>query len=153
MDEAEQALRGLDPLRLRAVRHITHQRSPRGGRLRHVVEGTRMGDLDEPVFLRPRDTGDMQDGRAGYRSPRRWPSSNETRLSVWAARRYAGLDRGSGYEFTSIGGGRFCIDPVLLDPASDRHRRVRRAEPPQVPTSTHVTAPTSRGFADEYSAR
>jgi hypothetical protein len=49
MDEAKQAFCRLDPLRFRALRGITHQRSPRGGRLLHVVEDTRMNDLNEPA--------------------------------------------------------------------------------------------------------
>lgn len=49
MDKAEQAIRRLDPLRPCVLRRVTHKRSPRGGRLLHVVEDTRMDDLDEPA--------------------------------------------------------------------------------------------------------
>jgi hypothetical protein len=51
MHEAAQALRRLDPLRPCALRRITHQRSPRGGRLLHVVEDTRVADFDEPACV------------------------------------------------------------------------------------------------------
>jgi hypothetical protein len=46
--EAGAAVDDAEPQSGGAIRRVTHQRSPRGGRLPHVVEDTRMDDLDDP---------------------------------------------------------------------------------------------------------
>jgi hypothetical protein len=47
--KTQQAIGCLDPLWSRAVGRIPHPRSPRGGRLLHVIEDTSMSDLNEPA--------------------------------------------------------------------------------------------------------